>query len=225
MFIMDLRLLDDVLIQQVLITGQVQDGLNSRPTLAPPRIALVYQNPPGRPYALELRQTAEGQYAFFGNPRTAFPILTGGSTLGLQLVVSAEHYQTQTVNFSLTAGDLTPTTVVRQIAGRNVEVSVLTNLPVVHDIALLPQSIHLAGRVVEAADPTIPLENAQVRVIAPAARGPVSTNDQGFFTLHDLPIASEITVRVTRTGFQPLEEAVRLDYGQAVNQRSFALET
>lgn len=222
---MEFRSLDAVLTQQVFITGQVQDALSGRPPLAPPAIALVYQATPDRPYALEFRQTPEGHFAFFGNPRTAFPAPSGGATLDLRLLVSADRYQSQTVDLSFDETDLAVSTVTRQIAGQNVEVPLRTNLPVEQNVSLQPVPVHLAGRVVDAADPTIALANAEVQVTAPEARGPVTTNAGGYFTLQDMPVAAAVTVRVTLAGFDPLETAVSLDYRQPVNRQAFALES
>jgi hypothetical protein len=114
--------------------------------------------------------------------------------------------------------------VAREIAGRQVEVPLRINLPLTRDFVLLPLPVHLAGRVVSREDPDTPVANAVVRVLAPQPRGPVLTNAAGFFTLQDLPVAFEVTVEVTATGFDPLTETFAPDYGAPLNQHSFALE-
>jgi hypothetical protein len=93
------------------------------------------------------------------------------------------------------------------------------------DIALQPLPLHLAGQVVTADDPATPVPGAQVQVTAPAARGPVTADDRGFFTLRNLPVALSVTVRVTHAGFAPLEQVLSLRYREPVNQQLLALST
>ena len=221
---MPLKTLDAVLTQQVFLTGQVMDALRARPLLSDPIIQLVYQDEPERPYALGFRQTADGHYAFFGEPVTAFPELTPTDRLDLRLVVSAPRYAEQTLDLPLTAANLALAHVTRRVAGRDVEVPLRINLPIRRDFALAPEPVHLAGRVVRRDDPNAPVANAQVRIVAPQPRGPVTANSAGYFSLQDLPVAVEVTARVTAAGFDPLVETFALDYRAPLNQHAFALE-
>lgn len=221
---MPLKTLDKVLTQQVFLTGEVTDALLVRRPLTPPSIELVYRAAPSRPYALSLRQTPDGQYAFFGEPVTAFPDLTPPDLLELRLVVSAEGYAEQRLDLTLTAANLALAEVTRQIAGQPVQVPLRINLPIVRDFALLPQPVNLAGRVVNRDEPDAPVANAQVRILAPQPRGPVSSNAAGYFSLQSLPVALEVTAEVTATGFDRLEQTINLDYRTPLNQHSFALE-
>jgi carboxypeptidase family protein len=220
---MPLKTLDTVLTQQVFLTGRVTDAFTGFP-VSGATVDLVYRDQPDRPYALGLRRTPDSGYAFFGEPRTAFPELTPPDVLELQLVVAAPRYTEQRLDLTLTAANLALAMVTRQIAGVQVEVPLRINLPLQRDFALLPLPVHLAGRVVSRDDPSVPVANAVVRVQSPQPRGPVTTNAAGFFTLQDLPVAPEISFEVTATGFDPLVETFAPDYGVPLNQHSFALE-
>jgi hypothetical protein len=221
---MPLKTLDAVLVQQVFLTGRVMDALFDRPTLSRPSVELVYRAQPERRYALDFRQTPDGQYAFFGEPVTAFPELTPPDQLELRLLVAAEGYASQQLDLTLTAANLALADVTRQIGGAPVDVPNRINLPITRDFALLPDPVHLAGRVVRRDEPDTPVPNAQVRIVAPQPRGPVTTNALGYYSLQALPVALEVTAQVTAAGFDTLQETFALDFRAALNQHSFALE-
>src|SRR5690606_10648037 len=221
---MTLKALDTVLTQQVFLTGHVTDAFTGRDVVDGLTVDLVYRDEPERRYALEKRQTPDGRYAFFGEPRTAWPDLTPPDVLALQLVVSAPRYAEQRLDLTLTAANLALATAARQIAGRDVDVPLRINLPLTRDFALLPLPVHLAGRIVRRDDPATGIAGATVRVTAPEARGPVVTAAEGFFTLQDLPVAQSVTVLVTATGFDTLTETYAPDYRTPLNQHTFALE-
>jgi hypothetical protein len=224
---MTLRAIDTVLTQQALIVGQVTDSPTGRRTRQTPVVRLLYQTAPGekeQSYPLVARIDPNGLYVFAGDPVQAFPQLEGGETLDLRLQVEAGGYQERTIDFSLSAADLALNERVLSLEGRSVAVAVLAAPLLEHEIALEPTPVHLAGRVVRADEPDIPVANAQVSVIAPESRGPAPSDENGFYTLQDLPVASSVTVRVAREPeYQVLDETVIPDYGQALNQRTFVL--
>ena len=220
-----LRAVDAVLSQQVFITGRITDAISGRPPRSSPSLALVYQATPERAFPLDLRLAPDGQFAYFGNPRTALPVPSGGQNLGLRLLASAPGYQAQSLDLTLSAADLALVEVTRQLAGRAVEVGLRTGLPVSRDLALQPLPVHLAGRIVQRIDPSLPVEGAEVRVTAPQARGPATSGCGGYYALHDMPTAAEVTVIVAAVGFTTLVVTIRLDYGVVLNLRSFALES
>ncbi len=225
---MEIGAIDRVITQQALIVGRVTDALTGGATLRPATVRLLYQTPAGapeRPYPLAAHTYPDGLFVVPGNPDSAFPRLTGGQTLALRLTASAAGYQAGQVDFTLSAAQVAPASQVRHIAGRDLSMPLLAAPLLTQDIALSPTPIHLSGRVVRADDPAIPITGAQVRVTEPSARGPATTDADGFFTLLDMPVAGQVTVRVERAGFQNLELAVRLDYRQPVNQQTFALKT
>jgi hypothetical protein len=143
----------------------------------------------------------------------------------LRVIASATGYQTASSDFVLTAALLLPTPRVIEVNGGSITVS-LPQAPLFqHQLALLPTPIHLSGRVVSADDHDTPVANALVHITAPELRGPVSTNANGFFTLHNLPVALEVTVQVTHTDFALLSQSIRLDYRHPVHQQLLALST
>ena len=219
-----LRTIDAVLTQQVFITGRVTDSVTGRPPRSSPSLRLVYQATPERELPLELRMTPYGLYAFFGDPRTALPVPEGGQSLGLRLLASAPGYRMTSLDVTLSAADLALGTVTRQLAGRDVELELRTGLPISRDLALRPEPVHLAGRVVRRDDPSVPIAGAEVLVTAPQAHGPAVSDANGFYLLQDLPTEAEVTLRVAATGFTTLVETVVLDYAVTLNRRSFALE-
>lgn len=223
---MGLRALDTVLFSQALITGRIVDALTGAAPLTQPALTLNYQTPPGapvRPYPLPARLSPGGLFVFAGNPQTAFPRLSPGSTLDLRLTASAAGYETQEIEFSLTDIDLALQPVTRTIGGQQVIIHMLDAPVSTQEFLLLPLPLQLSGRVVEADSPDTPIANARVRVTAPEGRGPVFTNADGFYTLPDMPLAQEITVRARRVGFAELTQIIHLDYRQPVNELNFAL--
>jgi hypothetical protein len=223
-----LRSIDTVVTHQALIVGQVTDGLTGARTIHPFDVELRYQtgvSEPPRRFPLTPRVDSGGLFVFPGLSMMAFPRLGPGETLDLRLTISAPRYQTQEIDFTLTDADLALTGEVLSVGALTATASVL-DAPLREEVvALLPEPVHLAGRVVSADDPEQPVPNAQVRITAPEARGPVATNVDGYFTLQNLPVAQEVTVRVTAPpDFKRLVTTVRLDYRQPVNRVTFALE-
>ena len=218
--------IDRILTQQALITGQVRDDLTERPPRYLPTVTLLYQPVPGEPerrYPLTARLYRNGHFVFPGDPTTAFPRLSAGSTLDLLLRVSAPRYQTQEIPFSLSDADLTPTAETREIDGRSLTLQLLDVPLFDQTIDLLPVPLHLNGRVVEADDPDTPIANVTIRIFAPGAIGPFQTDADGYFTIYDLPVVADIRLRAQRPSYEPLDTEITLDYSQPVNQMTFLL--
>jgi hypothetical protein len=223
-----LRSVDTVVTHQALITGRVTDGLTGGPTHYPFTIELRYQTAVGQPqrsYPLTPRTEPSGLFVFPGVPTTAFPRLSPGETLELRLAVSAPRYQGQEVDITLTDADLTLADQTLDAGGFTATASVLDAPLVEQTFALLPEPVHLGGRVVSADDPEQPIPNAEVRITAPEARGPITTDVNGFFTLQNLPVAQEVTVQVSAPpDFVQRVTTLRLDYRQPVNHVAITLE-
>lgn len=221
------RAIDPAIAHQALIVGRVTDGLTNRPTLRPPAVELTYQTLAGQPprsYPLNVRLDSSGVFAFAGMPGTAFPRLSPGGTLDLRLTISAPRYQTRTIDFTLSGTDLALIDRTLDVDGELLSASVLDAPLREENVALLPEPVHLGGRVVSADDPETPVAGAHITVTAPETRGPVSTDTDGFFTLHDMPVAQEVTVEVSGLpSFEQIVTTVHLDYRQPVNHVTFAL--
>lgn len=214
---------DTVFTQQVLITGFIRDSLNSRPLPGPVSLSLQFQSGLQAPYPLQMRQTAGGFYAFFGDPYTALPILSDPDTLDLQLVATAENYQPSTIPISLTAAELALVETLREIDQQPVVLPRRPALPRTVDITLTPLPRTMIGRIIRADDPAIAIAGATIRVTAPSPVGPATSNENGSYTLINLPVAAEVTVLVTHTDFSDLTTTVRLDYLLPVNEQNFSL--
>ena len=224
---MQIGAIDRVLTQQALITGEVRDALTERSLLYPPTVTLLYQTAPGEPercFPLTARLYPNGRFVFAGDSTTAFPRLRGDSMLDLLLRVSATRYQTQKVPFSLSKADLTPTEESREIDGRSVTLQLLDALPFDQSVELLPDSLHLNGRLVESDDPDAPIANASVSISEPSDIGPFSTDADGYFTFYDLPPVAKVRFHAQRSGFVPIDNWISLDYRQPVNQMTFTLK-
>jgi hypothetical protein len=223
---MTLRAIDTLLLQQALMTGGVRDGLTGQPTRNLPTVSLFYQTAdpaPPRPYPLTARVHPQGHFVFAGDPQRAFPQLSDGTTLALRLTVSAAGYQPHNEDFSLSAAALTLQESTVEISGHSLTIARL-NAPLrTFDVALDPLPLSLRGRVIDADELDTPLPGAQVSITAPDARGPVTADANGFFSLHDLPVAQTVTVQVSQTDYDTLTTAVVLNYRQPVHQQDFAL--
>ncbi len=214
---------DTVITQQVFITGKIRDGLTGLSPQSVPTLKLVYRDNATHAYPLACRLTADSLFAFYGNPVTAFPVLSTGSTLNLRLLVSADGYTAWSHDLILNDTQLQLANVSRTLGGENVDVKLRTNLPIEQEVSLQPNPLTLTGRVVDASEPTTPIAGARVRVTAPAARGPVITQADGFFTLPNLPVALNITVQVVRNGFTTQATTLLLDYSKPTNQVQLGL--
>ena len=223
---MILRSIDNIVTQQALIVSQVEDSLTGLPALSRPSVELFYQaqgDQPARPFPLRARPYPFGMFVFSGDPVTAFPRLSPGGSLDLRLTVSATAYETQNLDFSLSHADLELIEQVCRIDGRDVTIALLAVPLLRQEISLSPLPVHLSGRVVNAYNLEEPVPNAEVSIVAPEARGPETTDDDGFFTLHDMPVVLKITVHVQQDDFSPLTQEITLDYTKSVNQHRFAL--
>jgi hypothetical protein len=183
---------------------------------------LTYQSEPARAYPLVSTIQPNGVFSFNGDSGRAFVPLSGGATLDLRLTASAASYEAAVFDFSLSESDLALTPQERLIAGQTVTIP-LYDAPLINQgLALTPEPVHLSGQVV-AIDDDAPIAGAEVEITAPESRPAVTADDDGFFTIQNLPVALEITVRVTHPDFETLETAVPLVYSQPVNQQKFAL--
>jgi hypothetical protein len=225
--IMQIAVIDRVLTLQSLITGVVRDALTERLPLYPPIVTLRYQTAPGEPerrYPLTARLYRNGRFVFPGDPTNAFPRLSAGRTLDLLLRVSAPRYQTQEIHFSLSDVDLMTTTETREIDGRSITLELLGAHLFEKTVDLLPEPLHLNGRIVEADEADAPIANASVNISGPRNMGPYTTDTDGYFTIYDLPVASQVRINAQHAGFVSLDTWISLNYHQPVNQMTFTLK-
>jgi hypothetical protein len=203
----------DPLSRQIILAGQITDAISAgRPRARP---VVEVSGPPG----LLLRLAEDGRYAVSAQPAIAMPLVGDRVTLDLR----AEGYQVASVQVVLTAADLQRSVLAVALGGEPAEQPHYRNLPLTRNIALLPRPVALKGRVADADDPAVALGGATVRVTAPVPSGPVQTDGMGFFSLPAVPVAAEITLRVTAANYSAADISYRPDFNQPINHGAFAL--
>ncbi|MCU0827104.1 MAG: carboxypeptidase-like regulatory domain-containing protein [Tabrizicola sp.] len=203
----------DPLSRQIIIAGQITDALSAgRPRARP---VMEVSGPPG----LLLRLAEDLTFSVSAQPDIAMPLVGDRVTLDLQV----DGYQAANLQVVLTAADLQRSLLAVVLGGEPAELPQYRNLPITRNIALLPRPVALKGRVADAEDPGVPLAGATVRVTAPVPSGPVQTNALGFFSLPAVPVAAEITLRISAPNYSPSDISYRPDFNQPINQGAFAL--
>ncbi|MCX7288207.1 MAG: hypothetical protein NTW20_11815 [Rhodobacterales bacterium] len=201
--------------RQIIVSGRISDALSGGRPVGVPQITV------SGPRGLLLRVTGEGVYAVSAQPDIAMPV--AGDRISLLL--RTDGYQETSVQVQLTPADLERTPLAVDLGGEAAELSHFANLPIAQDIALLPRSVALKGRVGNADDPAGALGGTSVRVTAPVPAGPVQTDALGFFSLPALPVAAEITLRIEAAGFDAADILYRPDFSQPINHGAFALSS
>jgi hypothetical protein len=210
----------EILTHQALFSGQITDALTGGAPRTPPLVTVV-RDADDRPVGdVVVRPLPGGQYVVHGVPSALPPAVD----IVLRVEVAAQGYAPAQRPVAFVAADLTR--VVREITidGETSRTLVVAAPARREDVALAPLPVTLVGRVGRAEDPAVPIPGAEVRITAPAARGPVVTDADGFFTLGPAPVATTITLSITALGREPLTPEMRLDHGSPVNQAAFALE-
>ena len=210
----------DVFSLQALVSGRITDAISGGSPRSIPGISVVHDGDGRAVEAAIARVSADGTFVIYGDPLR----LPTGQALSLRLEGRADGYATESRIVALTAADATLTENTYPVRDGEITVRVLAGPARGEDIALSPLPVFLGGRVSEAEDPLHPIAGAQVRIIAPAAVGPVTTDADGFFTLGPAPIAAAVTVEVSAADRDTLTVEIRLDFTQPVNQGAFALE-
>lgn len=222
---MSLRAVDTVLTGQALVVGRVADDLTGRAPDGPVDVSLelrVTGQPEFRPFPVEARFLAGGYFRYAGAPLRVFPPVEDPDSLEFRLIVSAPGYEPVQTDFSLSASDVTAVEEQIAVGGHDVTVRTFPGLPSVQDVALEPDPVGLAGWIIDDADPEIPVVGASVEITAPAARGPVLSDDRGYFRIEDLPLALAVTVEITKDA-RTLTREVRIRTDEPLNQRTFSL--
>lgn len=222
---MSLRVVDSVLTGQALVVGRVADDLTGRAPAGPVDLSLemrVAGRPRFHPFPVPPRLLSGGYFQYTGTPDQVFPAVEDPDTLELRLSVSVAGYDPAQVDFSLSASDLISVEEETTLGGHELTVPTYPGLPSVQDVALQPHPVDLAGWVIDDADPEIPVVDASARITAPAARGPVLSDDRGYFRIEDLPLALAVTVEITKDA-RTLTREVRIRTDEPLNQRTFSL--
>lgn len=204
---------------QALVSGRITDALTGGAPRSLPAVGFVHDGDARPVEGAAVRVRADGLYAVFGDPLR----LPSGQALALRLNVSAEGYTTTSLGVALSAADTALVLRVFPLRGEDTAAPVLAAPARDADLALSPLPVFLGGRVSRAEDGTA-LAGAEIRIIAPAAVGPVASDADGFFTLGPAPVAETVTLRIAAAGRDPLTAEVRLDFRNPVNPGAYALE-
>lgn len=222
---MTLRTVSGVVSSQALVAGRVRDALTGG---APPRLSNL---------SLALRRGGESAFGPFPGPvrlmdgmhfttwgslERLFPAGPPPGGLDFRVEVEAPGYRPGLAEFSVPAEHLVPVEEVVQVGDREVRVTAFPNLPRIVEVALEPLPVALAGWVIDDHDPETPVPGATARVTAPAPRGPVTTDERGYFRIPDLPVALSVTVEI-RQGPRSLVQEVALRPTDPLNERTFSL--
>jgi hypothetical protein len=221
-----IRLLDTVLMHQAIITGRVTDALNGEAIGVTPLINLAWSIDGVGDYLVAPHEPsikAGGYFVFSGSPQHFFPPFSENETLACRLTIRATGYQEDSIAFGLKREDVTLETVKQTLAGHEVDLKRL-NTPVRQlDIALTPDPISLAGRVIKDHDLNSPVAGATVSIISPPAGGNAVTNALGYFRINDLSMMTQVTVEIRHNG-KKIEAKVYLDMSRRINERIFSFE-
>ena len=165
------------------------------------------------------RVLADGTFVLSGYLTFLFPLLaTQAYTLNLSVRVSSPQ---------LRAGAVTLPLVLNVPAGPSFDPDppaaprALIQSPTV---LLAADPLSIRGRVVEAEDPTAPIQNATVEVLhAGAAIAPFVTGTDGLYRFDSVTLVAPVEVRASHASFQTVTRAMRPEYGLLVNEENFRL--
>ena len=222
---MTLKAISTGLSTQVLIAGQIRDGLTGRSPASAASVSVTFRRngeESFRPFPAPLR-LADGMYfACAGSPLRILPVIETPDFLEFRVHVEAPGYQPAEAGLTLTADELRAAEETITVGGEEVTIDVYPGLPGYVEIPLQPHPVSLAGWVTEEDDPDTPIAGAQARISAPEPRGPVATDERGYFRIDDLPVALVVTVEITLDD-RRLTRDVTLHPTFPINQRTFSL--
>lgn len=165
------------------------------------------------------RVLADGTFVLSGYLGFLFPLLaTQAYTLNLTVRVTSPQ---------LSAGAVALPLVLNVPAGPSFDPDppaaprALIQIPT---ILLTADPLTIRGRVVEAEDPTAPIQNATVEVLhAGAAVVPEQTDADGRYRFDGAVLVAPVEVRASHANFLTVTRAMRPEYGLLVNEENFRL--
>lgn len=91
---------------------------------------------------------------------------------------------------------------------------------------LLPADpVNLRGRVVLAADPSVPVDGAELTVThaGPVAVAPALTDADGYFRFDEIAVRAPAQIQCAKAGFDAVTRTLLLDFGRLINEEYFRL--
>ena len=207
-------------VRQVLVGGRLSSSVTGR-AVEGAMPTLDYDPSGGGDFvALPARLTRQGDGWFaFHLPPEALP-QPSGPTPAFRLAASAARHVDRVDTLPLAPADLALASESRTIAGHDVTIVRVSGAPFRIDLALNPLPVALAGHVFIEGDSEQPAAGADVKIVAPPGAS-TTTGIDGGFTLLALPVAAEVTIRVTHGG-DVRNHVIRPDYDQRINRAVFA---
>jgi hypothetical protein len=202
----------DVITQAAFARGRILHGGTGEPIAGDIDIAALEGPVVGR-------VLADGTFVLSGYLPFLFPLLaTQAYTLNLRIRVTSPQ---------LRAGAVTLPLILNVPAGPSFDPDppaaprALIQIPT---ILLTADPLSIRGRVVEAEDPTAPIQNATVEVLhAGPAVAPVVTGADGRYRFDGVTLVAPVQVRASHANFLTVTRAMRPEYGLLVNEENFRL--
>lgn len=210
---------------QALITGRLVNALTGS-GIRPDTLQLSLRLTPEQafsPLAARVQFSANGYFAVAGIASALLPqSLAADSQAQLQYQISAGGYSMLQGSVTLSQSAVTAVSSTEQLAGYSLTVSGIA-APAVHlSLALQPLPVGLSGVVIEDNDLTAPLSGVSIQVVAPEVLPAVLSDAQGRFRIAALPLASIITLQISR-GDAVSSITHVVDYQTLLNPRIISL--
>ncbi|HEX8468577.1 MAG TPA: hypothetical protein VF620_12310 [Allosphingosinicella sp.] len=204
---------------QVLVSGRLSDSVSGRGVDS--AIPTLDYDPSGGggfvAVPTRLTRHADGWFAFHLAPG-AMPQPSGPAP-ALRLAASAPRHVDDVATFAVPPAYLALASESQPIAGHDVTIVRIAGAPFRIDLTLDPLPVALAGHVFIDGDSDQPAAGADVEIVAlPGAA--TTTGADGAFGLLTLPVAAEVTIRITHGG-DVRNHVVRPDYDQRINRAVF----
>lgn len=215
-----------VIVSQALVCGRVTDQVSTSPVSRGLALELWYRPAPEgdeepadyRPARLYRRVSRDGYFSFTASGGSVFGDRSPVPAMQFRLEVTAPGYQPLQHEFEMASDRLASLLEAMTLAGESRQVTRVAGPPEELDLPLSPVPLRLTGQVLLDGDPDSPMANAEITVTAPEARPAVTSDDEGFFAIDNLPLAREITLTLS-DGSEEQEQSLVLDYRQPVNNQ------
>jgi len=211
---------------QALIVGQVVNGLTGESITSSFSVDVAMRYPGEvafRAFPVTAKILAAGYFSFSASPERVLPLLLDSAdSLDIRFSISVSGYDSFEEIVSVGAASVTPVTTEEELAGHQLEVS-LVAAPIVQRIfSLTPLAVGLNGVVIEDNDTDIPLANASVQVVAPETGVAVMSDAQGRYRIDSLPVSESVTLQVELDAELTTIDHV-IDYTRPFNTRIISL--
>lgn len=204
---------------QVLLGGRVSNAVTGRGVDSPALTLSFDPDGSGSFVALPARlaRRADGWFAWYLAPEH-MPGASGPDA-ALRIEASAAGHSAALATLAIDPAELTLLSETRTLGGRPVTLTRIQGAPFRLDVALDPLPVALEGHVHAAGDPEQPADGAIVEIVAPPG-ATTATDAAGDFRLAALPVAEEITLRITHGG-DTADRIFRPDFSQRINRAVF----